>query len=288
MERRTSRIVDARDLRRRFLLARRAAGFETRKAAADALGFSLRKLDLIENGDRSLLPRDLDGVLGALDVPAEEQDDWRRLADGARTKGWWDRFSDVELPPGAKRWAAFEWGTRSLRAYSGAVVPGLLQTDEYTAAMVSAGLWQASPEEERRFAAVKAQRRAVLGDPDPLDYHVIFDESVLHRDAGSGVMAGQIVHILETIDTHPNITVQVVPFAAGLYPAMSGAFTLLDFGIEGDDGIVNIEPGLMSSLYIEDFAQIATYSRMFQQMARDVAATASDTVRVLRASANRA
>jgi len=280
--RRTSPIVDARNLRRRFLAARHAAGFATRKAAADALGFSLRKLDLIENGERSLLARDLDVVFASMPVSQEEGAEWRRLAEGARTRGWWDRYSDAELPPGAKRWASFEWGARRIRGYSGTVVPGLLQTDEYTEAMLEIGLSTRSPEELRRFVTVKAQRRTVLDEPEALSYHVIFDESVLHRDAGPGVMPRQIEHILDVIDTHPNVTVQVVTFSAGLYPAMSGAFTMLDLGIEGDDGLVNLEPGLLDSIYIEDFAQIATYSRMFQAMAHDVAESASDTVRVLR------
>lgn len=286
--RRTSPIVDARNLRRRFLAARHTAGFATRKATADALGFSLRKLDLIENGERSLLARDLDVVFASLSVSQEEQLEWRRLAEGARAKGWWDRYSDAELPPGAKRWASFEWGTRSLRSYTGPIVPGLLQTDAYTTAMAATGLWQASPEEERRFAGVKAQRRTVLEEPDPLHYHVVFDESVLHRDAGPGVLAGQIAHILDVIDARPNVTVQVVLFSSGLYAAMSGAFTLLDFGIAGDDGIANIEPDFTTSLVIEDFAQIATYSRIFQKITRDVAEPIADTVRILKQAQSRA
>jgi len=285
--RRTSPIVDARNLRRRFLAARHAAGFATRKAAADALGFSLRKLDLIENGERSLLARDLDVVCASLSVSQEEGAEWRRLAEGARARGWWDRYSDAELPPGAKRWASFEWGARRIRGYSGPIVPGLLQTDTYTAAMATTGLWQASPEEERRFASVKAQRRTVLEEPDRIDYHVIFDESVLHRDAGPDVMSEQIEHIIEVIDTHPNVRVQVVLFSSGLYAAMSGAFTLLDFGIAGDDGIANIEPDFTNSVYIEEFGQIATYSRMFEKLARDVAEPASDTVTVLRRAKRR-
>jgi hypothetical protein len=281
-QRRTSPIVDARNLRRRFLTARRAAGFDTRKAAADAFGFSLRKLDLIENGERSLLARDLDVVFDALAVPKEEHPEWRRLAEGARAKGWWDRFSEAELPPGAKRWASLEWGTRSVRGYTGTIVPGLLQTDEYTTAMVEVGVWRASPEEVRRFLSIKTHRRAVLDEPDPLDYRVIFDESVLHRDAAPGLMARQIEHILDVIDAHPNVSVQVVLFSSGLYPAGAGAFTLLDFGIDGDDGLLNIEADFSTSLFVEDFAQIATYSRLFEKTARDVAESAESTAKVLR------
>ena len=282
--RRTSPLVDSRDLRRRFLLARHEAGFATRKAAADALGFSLRKLDLIETGERSLLGRDLDRVFEAYEVPAGEQAEWRRLAESARAKGWWDRLTTADASPGAKRWAAYEWGARSIRGYSGPVVPGLLQTDAYTEAMFEAGLSTRSPEERRRFAALKALRRTVLDPPDPLGYHVVFDESVLHRVVAPPLMADQVAHIVEVVASHPDVTVQVVPFSAGLFPNIASVFTLVDFGIDGDDGLVNLEPDLASSVYVDDFAQVAKYSRIFETMVREVAASPSDTVAMLRRS----
>lgn len=122
----------------------------------------------------------------------------------------------------------------------------------------------------------------MLDQPSPVDFHAIFDEAVLHRVAGGrGVLEEQIEHIAHVAETHENVTVQVVPFEAGLFPAQTSAFTMVDFGIEGDDGLVNIEPGLETTTYADDFEQISFYEQIFRNAAEQVAASSEDTLALL-------
>jgi hypothetical protein len=60
------------------------------------------------------------------------------------------------------------------------------------------------------------------------DFRVLLDESVLHRRIGTAeVMAMQLEHLL-TMGARPNITIQVIPGAAGAYAVLTGAFAVAE------------------------------------------------------------
>jgi hypothetical protein len=281
--RRISRATARRALQHRLVLAR-VGRFPTRRSAAEALGWSVRKQDLLESGDQIVAERDLPAIFEALGVDDREQASWQRLVEQSKARGWWDDFTDAELLPGAKEWVALEWGARRLRMFTGTTVPGLLQTAAYTRARLAAGLWGMAHEQLERFDTLKASRQAVLEPPDPLDYHVIVDEGLLHRPPRPAALDEQIRHIITIIDTHPNVTVQVVPYDAGLYAGQNGAFTILDFD---DDGLVSVEPPLSEALFLDNFTARANYSRTFETLARDVAADPTTTRAMLEEAAAR-
>lgn len=284
-QRRCSRATAQRALRHR-LVAARVGRFPTRRAAAEALGWSVRKQDLLESGDQIVSERDLPAVFDAFGL--EDDDDraaWQRLVEQSKARGWWDDFTDDELLPGAKEWAALEWGSRRIRTFTGTIVPGLLQTPDYTRARLAAGLWAMAHEQLKRFDALRTARQAVLDPPDPLDYHVIVDEGLLHRPPKPAELSEQIRHLIDCIDTHPNLTVQVVPYDAGLYPGQNGAFTILDF--DDDDGLVSVEPPLRGGIFLDDFTARANYSRTFETLARDLAADPATTRAMLERAATK-
>src|SRR5262245_54527807 len=121
-QRRSSTATAHRALRQRLVVAR-LGRFPTRRAAAKALGWSVRKQDLLESADQKLGERDLPAIFDVLEIDEADQAIWLRLVDQTRTRGWWDEFTDSELPPGAKQWAALEWGARRIRTFTGTVVP---------------------------------------------------------------------------------------------------------------------------------------------------------------------
>jgi hypothetical protein len=102
---------------------------------------------------------------------------------------------------------------------------GLLQTADYATAVESIGPYSEQVVAEK--VEMRLARQAVLTrEPDPVVLWVILDESVLHRSAGTdAVMAAQLEHLTEQADL-PNITIQVMPFSAAVFPAAFGAFSL--------------------------------------------------------------
>ena len=286
---RTSPGVARRELRRRLVRARTEARnddgtlrFPNRASAAAELGWSKGKQDFLETGDQTILRKDLDRLFEVFLVPTDDQVEWRSLVETAASKGWWDRYDDADISPAGKLYISYEWGARRFRSFAGGLVPGLLQTADYNTSRMRAGLVRRSAEQMARMNAIRDQRKRILDEPDPLNCHLIFDESVLHRVADPGVMSGQIAHIVDAIDRHPSLTVQVVPFSAGAYPALAGSFIMMDFGYEGDPGIVNLEPGLIDSIYVDDTSQVYLYSQLFEQLAESDAASPSDSLDMLR------
>jgi hypothetical protein len=286
---RLSAAVCRRELRRRLIRRRVGARnedgsirFPNRGVAAAALNWSRAKQDFLETGEQHLLTKDLSRVFEVFEIPTAEQDEWAWLANGATAPGWWDRYGEADLSAIDPIFMGYEWGCRRLQSYTGGILYGLVQTREYGAARIRSGLVQRSSQQITRMNEIREQRKAVLGGADPLDFHLIFDESVLHRDAGPGVMAAQIAYMLELVESHPNVTLQVMPYSSGIYPALAGSFTLMDFGFDGDDGLVNLEPGLADSIYVEDTQQLYLYSQMFENMAEARAASPEESIDMLR------
>jgi hypothetical protein len=265
---RVSPVVARRQLLRRFVQARRDAGFVSRELAAEALRWSPRKQALLESGDQPIPLKDLEVILPTFKVPEEAWPRWREQAALARAKGWWDTYDEADLSAEGKQFVGYEWGARRMRSFDGSIMPALLQIPGYTAAALGAGISDRPPEQIDRLLAVRRQRQRALGQPDPLDYQVVLDESALRRPGGDpDTMRAQLNHILDLAETRKNITVQVVPFSAGLYPAQSGTFVIIEFDAGDEDpGVVHVEPGFAGSLYMEERNDIYLYSRVFQRL----------------------
>jgi hypothetical protein len=271
-----------------FLDARKAAGFPSRERAAEALGWSPRKQALLESDEQPIPLKDLDAILSTFKIPDDAWPTWRALAEQARARSWWDAYDEADLSKEGKRFIGFEWGSRRMRTFDGSILPSLLQLPAYTAAALEAGLVDRPPEQIERLLTVRRQRQRVLGRPDPLVYHAIVDEAALRRPGGDPeTMSAQLHHIVDLVSTRPNVTIQVVPFSAGLYPGQSGTFVIMDFDeSDVEPGIVHTEPGFADSLYIDRRADIYLYSRVFQRLG-EVALSPEDSVDLLRRVAER-
>ncbi|MEU5427680.1 helix-turn-helix transcriptional regulator [Streptomyces olivoreticuli] len=110
------------------------------------------------------------------------------------------------------------------------VIPGLLQTREYAAAMLRAGVpffgGDAEGKVENRMA-----RQAVLNGSNPPWVWSVLDESALYRTLGHpDVMRDQLLHLLK-LGEQPRINVQVIPFGQDtLFPdiGLTSIFVLRD------------------------------------------------------------
>lgn len=221
------------------------------------------KLHLIESGDKTITSVDLESLVHLYAPGDEERRRVEALAQAAKESGWWD--DDPDMSAVQKRYAGLEWGARLLRANSGSLVASLLQTPDYIRAVLAASDQPRSPEQLAAVLETRERRRAVLDGRDPLDYRVLMDEAVLLRPAGPpSVMAEQLLHIIDVVNTHPTVDVRIVPFAAGLYPGTVPPFTVFTF--EGSGRLVYLEPGLASASFLDDRQDLDMYSRAFERI----------------------
>jgi len=210
---------------------------KTQKEVADALEWSPSKIMRIERGQVGLTLTDLRALLDQYDVT--DRDRAARLADLARdsrkstlSSSYGDVYSQE-----FKEFLGYEEAARAIRQFETKVIPGPLQTAEYALAVLTnyAGPTDTRERIERKVEA-RVARGEMLEQPDAPRALFIMDEAALWRQigaesAGKAVMERQLDHLLYK-HSFDNITIQIVPFSAGAYPAMQGPFVILDLDDE--------------------------------------------------------
>jgi len=204
----------------------------------------------------------------------EERAALLNLAREANTAGWWHAYSDV-LPAWLEPYVGLEAAASVIRTYQVQFVPGLLQTEGYSRALISQGS-AASEGEIARRGELRASRQEILRRADALQLWAVVDEGALHRPVGSGqIMRDQLNYLAEMAD-HPAVTLQILPFSAGAHPAMGGPFTILRFAEPDLADVVYIEQ-LTSGVYLDKPAEVDSYLAVMEQLcmrAEPVASTA--------------
>lgn len=233
----------------------------TIEEVGERLECSASKISRIETGRVGVSPRDVRDMLAAYGADGKTLEELVQLAREARRKAWWDEFGDIV--PG--RYVGFEADAEVLRTYQGLMIPGLLQCEAYTRALISEVLPTATEAEIDRRVALRTARQALLYEEDPLRLHVVIDEAALRRLVGGPkVMRAQMKRLLE-VASLANVTLQIVPFSAGGHAAMDGPFVILSFPENMDPDVVYIE-SIRSGVYLEQPSDVQRYAEMFERL----------------------
>jgi uncharacterized protein DUF5753/helix-turn-helix protein len=265
-------------LGRQLQALREKAGL-TFQQAADAIyssEWTIRRMERAEGGLKPLTLKSLLVAYGVTDV--REIDAFLALASEASKPGWWHSYSDV-LPSWFRVFPGLEQAAELIRGYEPHCVPGLLQTEDYARATVSAGYPDAPPEETGRRVALRMARQELLTRPAPPRLWIVIDEAVLRRPAGRPtVMRAQLDRLIAAAQ-QPGITLQVLPFAAGLHPAMYGTFHVFRFPAPELPDIVCAE-NMTSAFYLDKPQEAAAYVHALDRICAQ-AAPATRTVKIL-------
>jgi transcriptional regulator with XRE-family HTH domain len=217
-----------------------------------------------ENGERSVRPTDLRLMLDIYDVHGERREALLTLSRQAKERGWWQSYSSA-IPEWFQVYVGLEAEASTVRTYEAELVDGLLQTPDYYRAFLRAAPAAAADAEAERKIEVRLARQERLTGEDPPEYWAVLNEAVIRRVVGGAeVMRAQLNHITEMASL-PHVNVQVLPFVAGVHPAMDGSFRILGFPEPGDPDVVYLE-NQAGSLYLEEAAEIDRYARMFSHL----------------------
>ncbi len=266
-------------LGRQLQALREKAGLSYEQAA-DAIfasSFTIRRMEKAEGG---LRPNKVKGLLMAYGITdVREIDAFLALAREASTPGWWHNFSDI-LPSWFRTFPGLEEAAERIRCYEPQFVPGLLQTEDYARALTAVGFPDAPADENERRVALRMARQQLLTRPSPPRLWAVIDETVLRRQvAGPEVMRGQIDHLIEAAEL-PNVTLQVLPFAAGPHKAMYGMFHLFRFPTPELPDVVYGE-NMTSGFYLDKPEDVASYQEAMDRISAQ-AAPAGQTRKILR------
>ncbi len=278
---RSSPTARRRELSTRLKELREAANVSVEEAAKE-LDCSSDKIHWIERADwtnpRARDVRDLLGRYGVTDQATV--DELIGLARSGGEKDWWQPFTR-SLSKRRSKYSAYlglEASASTILTYQLAVIPGLLQTDDYARAIIQAGPDEIDGTEIEERVKVRAGRGQVLTGDDPAQLWAIIDEAALRRVVGGAdVMRAQLRHLLEMARL-PNITIQALRFGAGAHPALSGAFTVLSSG-QGYPDVAYVE-AIGGELLIDGVDGVDRYHRVFRHLIAR-ASDPADTLSIL-------
>jgi hypothetical protein len=234
------------------------------EAAAAKLDCSVSRVSRLESGDIRPRPGDVIELLMAYDVPLEGEPgkSLLALARELRGSGWWQRLDAL-----SSRYAtfiAYEAEAAEMRNFEPTLVPGLLQTEEYARAVNSVGRETDAEAIEQRVRARLTRQEVLARKPSPLDLHAILSEATLMFEVGGpDVLRGQLEHIA-ALAARPNITVQVLRFAAGATLADRGGFAVLTF--ERDEPPLGYCETAAGELFLESPKEIERLTTIFDHL----------------------
>jgi transcriptional regulator with XRE-family HTH domain len=220
--------LERHQLRVKLRTYRERSGLSQREVA-QGLGWSASKVHRIEAGTSPITETDLRSLLTRYSSAAEsEVAQLLSLARSAR-QGRSATLHEAGTPS-VRRYLDYEASAAQIWNFEPMFVPGLLQTPDYTRAVLSEiGLPRADEEAIGRALAARRYRQEILHRADPVQLHVLIDESAILRRIGSAqVMANQLEH-LWAMSERTNVFLGIVPLARGAYPAMRLPFVVMRF-----------------------------------------------------------
>ncbi|MBX6765607.1 MAG: helix-turn-helix domain-containing protein [Actinomadura rubrobrunea] len=233
----------------------------TLQDVADQLNWARATLSRVETAQTRPKVGDVARMLELYGVPSPERDALMTLAREAGQRGWWTAYADVFTGS----YVALEDEASAIHTWDPQLVHGLLQTEDYARAVITAGRMLPGPVEiERRVAARKA-RQALLDRKDAPLLHVVLDEAVLHRPIGGPSVMNAQLRKLATMAERPKVTVQVLPYGAGEHAGLDGRFTILSFPDAADPDIAYVE-GTMGDVYVESAEETGVHRRRFDRI----------------------
>lgn len=231
----------------------RAGAELTINEAGRRIDLSTSQLSRIETGRRRPHVETVAALLAVYGVTGARRKTAVALAREVGEAGWWHR-DRPDFPERQHTLISLESRADRIVDYEGMLIPGLLQTGEYTRALMADSKLVPESEVEQRMVT-RLRRHAVLRRRDAPTLIAVVDELALRRViGGADVQRRQLEHLLE-MGRWPNIRVRVVP-NAGAHAGVNGSFSLLR---QPDGPTVVFLENLTCSLFVEDRSEIATY-----------------------------
>jgi transcriptional regulator with XRE-family HTH domain len=236
-----SPMVQRRRLRTELRKARQASGL-TQEQVASEMDWSLSKIIRIEAASSGISANDLKALLGLYGVTEVERvNSLVALARGARERSWWSAYRDV-APASLLQLIEYESVASVVRQFETMFIPGILQTEDYARAVIQDYYDDRSGSDRlRALVELRVRREDLLDSENHPSFQFMLDEAVVRRlVGGSSVMRRQLRRLIEVAEK-PNVTVEIIPFAAGLHPGTKGPFKIIEFSDPSDSDIVFLE-----------------------------------------------
>jgi transcriptional regulator with XRE-family HTH domain len=234
--------------------------------AAEVLECHKTRVSRIENAQLGVKARDVRDLLNAYGV--DDAGLRARLEDLARAgnaPNWWASYADA-IGSAYTDYVELEQSATHIRTFQTVHIPGLLQTEDYARAIVTASPVRGDTETIESRVRVRMDRQDKFWAQSSPTRHltcVLWEPALRAGIGGSAVMTTQLRRLL-TATEEPGISVHVLPTAAGAALAITGPFVLLEFAAP-DPPVVYVD-NLTSTLFMERWTEIQDYRMVFEEL----------------------
>ncbi len=171
----------------------------------------------------------------------------------------WRRQMRAGLTHFQQSWPQYDNRTQVLRVYENTIIPGLLNTAGYAAAILRfwAGL-MGMPADVDTAVAARMERQNMLYSGSRRFFFVIEEQTLRTRVGDLETMAGQLDRLLALMSL-PTVSLGIVPASGERHSLAQGSFWIYD------DERVQVET-VSASLDITQPAEIALHTQVFERL----------------------
>ncbi|MGW1428782.1 helix-turn-helix domain-containing protein [Streptomyces sp. NPDC002431] len=243
----------------RALRELREASGKQAKAVARSAVMSPSKLSKIENEALSPSLIDVERILTALEVSDEVK---ARLTEAARRAATeataWRVYRRTGLHKHQDKIRAIEAQTHLMRLFQPACIPGLLQTPEYTRAVLGRHCYTDGALE--KMMGARLLRQELLYDTSRV-FRFLVTESVIRWQIVPPAMMATQLDKLVTMSRIPHVSIGVIPLSVPMTDLPSSSFVLFDSSL----AIVEIPHAEVTTSEARD---VELYEKRFDGFAR--------------------
>lgn len=229
--------------------------------AAEIIAASQARVSRLESGHVTARVIEVRLLLDAYGVKDPEvRSKLEELAKHSKKRGWWLEHA-AHLRPDYLDHIALEDDATYIREWQPVLVPGLLQTPAYAEAVSATWPDYVAPDVLAQLVAVREGRQAKIEEGGASYTAILWESVIAHPLVSVEIHREQLAAILE-IGKRKNVTVQVLPFSAGVLGAVTSAFSTFSFDSEPAVEAVTLE-NLRGASVLEDPEDLTAYANMY-------------------------
>ena len=235
----------------------------TGKDVARLLDLSPRWVSRLISGKRNVTAVQASAFLAVCRAPSAERERLLELCDEQHTPGWFQQHGS-RLPLQLVTLIDHENKAVAISSFVSTVMPGLLQTGDYTRALLKEAGRVPVDEIDARVAA-RLARQSLFSRDRPARFTFYLHEFVLRLPVGGPAVMIDQLQQLQRLSLRPYLTLRVVPASLGAHAATAGSFTLMEFA--EFKPVVYLESET-SSLFLEKPVEITAYQDILESLAQ--------------------
>ncbi|GAA1988681.1 helix-turn-helix transcriptional regulator [Amycolatopsis minnesotensis] len=254
-------------------VCREEAGLSLREAS-EAADWDKSTLSRLETGKRNVSADEIAQLLGVFRVRGQVKKEIMALARTMDEPGWWGRSEGVEgLPKESVTLAEYEGMATRITNWAPLLIPGLLQTSDYTRAWLRGT--GTSPVGIESRVAMRAKRQQILRTS--VRYVAYLGESALRARVGDAATSARQLAALREAGSLGTVSIRVVPGNAGPHAGQLVTFLTLEFPSAPPVVLVEL---LRSSIFMDEQRQTEPYFDTVTRLA-EVAMSEAESARLI-------